>query len=445
MAKRSASAVPENCAVADSASEDKDRKELDFDGGGLKQPNSNDPGDVGPDKMGEKAMSAPLRAPQDTIVAALPDALALLGADLSIVFSNDRFRDLFNLPIYAARPGASILQIADEIEHTAAMGKGLRHPMRARWERMFTESEAMDHVDTVADGRSISIRHRPLSDGGTLVLFSDISDEEQRMADQSAAIRRQEFVSGELKSLTRGLTRALTDSLRRVVDSADRLDRKHGDTLSDGGRAYVDRISAAADQMTAVLHDVAEYSRLEFDTSRPDTVDLESVVQTALERLKEETCASSAVFEYNALPAIPGDAELLVQLFVHIFENALRYRRPSARPFIKLSHTSRTGTRGRPEIELTVADNGIGFDQEHTEAAFSIFQSLGDDIEEQRTGYGLAACRRIVDLHDGEICAMSKRGEGTSIIIALPTRGRTKSQDEHDDDALLFDASRMMG
>ena len=76
--------------------------------------------------------------------------------------------------------------------------------------------------------------------------------------------------------------------------------------------------------------------------------------------------------------------------------------------------------------ELTVRDNGIGFDEKYLDRIFAIFQRLHGRQDYEGTGIGLAVCRRIVDRHDGSLTAKSQPGQGATFIITLPVRHSDK-------------------
>ena len=70
--------------------------------------------------------------------------------------------------------------------------------------------------------------------------------------------------------------------------------------------------------------------------------------------------------------------------------------------------------------ELTVSDNGIGFDEKYLDRIFTVFQRLHTREEYEGNGMGLAIVRKIALHHGGNITAKSKPGFGAAFIVTLP-------------------------
>ena len=76
--------------------------------------------------------------------------------------------------------------------------------------------------------------------------------------------------------------------------------------------------------------------------------------------------------------------------------------------------------RGAPIWDISVRDNGVGFDEKYAERIFAPFQRLNGRQAFAGAGMGLAICRRIVTLRGGTITASSHPGAGATFVITLP-------------------------
>jgi signal transduction histidine kinase len=109
--------------------------------------------------------------------------------------------------------------------------------------------------------------------------------------------------------------------------------------------------------------------------------------------------------------------------------NSLKYYRPGVPPIVRIYSQSLERTRegaiwngAQPQqlCELSVTDNGIGFEEKYLDRIFTVFQRLHSKTEFEGTGIGLAICRKIVNRHGGTITARSSPGEGTTFVVTLP-------------------------
>jgi len=132
--------------------------------------------------------------------------------------------------------------------------------------------------------------------------------------------------------------------------------------------------------------------------------------------------------EVGQLPPIAAEALQMRQLIQNLIANALKFRRPEVAPVVKvdariiIAAPPRAPAGAAPErlCELTVSDNGIGFDEKYLDRIFNVFQRLHSRNEYEGTGMGLAIAKKIVLYHRGEITAKSRPGHGAAFIVTLP-------------------------
>jgi signal transduction histidine kinase len=106
---------------------------------------------------------------------------------------------------------------------------------------------------------------------------------------------------------------------------------------------------------------------------------------------------------------------MMRQLFSNIIGNSLKYSRPGVAPVISVS-----SRQENENLEIVFSDNGIGFDEKYVSQIFTLFQRLHTREAYDGTGLGLAICRKIVELHNGNIRAEAKEGKGATFYVSLP-------------------------
>ena len=144
-----------------------------------------------------------------------------------------------------------------------------------------------------------------------------------------------------------------------------------------------------------------------------ETVDMKLTVHQVLASLSQQVKESAAEVICEALPKVVGDKFQLARLFQNLISNAIKYR--SKRP-LKIRISAREENAG---WVFRVKDNGLGFHPKEIDHIFNMFTRLhGREIS--GSGIGLAACKKIVELHGGKIGAESQIGKGSTFYFSIP-------------------------
>jgi light-regulated signal transduction histidine kinase (bacteriophytochrome) len=200
----------------------------------------------------------------------------------------------------------------------------------------------------------------------------------------------------------------------------DRLKEKCNDALGEEGRDYLDRMQKAASRMQTLINDLLAFSRVTTKARPFAPVDLAKVALEVVNDLETRIEQVKGQVEIGKLPVVDAEGLQMRQLLQNLIGNALKFRRPEEPPIVKVAARSFSDDSGREVCELTVSDNGIGFDEKYLDRIFNVFQRLHTRNEYEGNGMGLAIVKKIALYHGGDITAKSKPGFGATFIVSLP-------------------------
>jgi PAS domain S-box-containing protein len=271
---------------------------------------------------------------------------------------------------------------------------------------------------------------------GAVLVFKDIT--ERRKSEEALAQKADELArsNAELEQFAFVASHDLQEPLRKIQAFGDRLKTRCEKVDLGEGRDYLERMQNAAARMQTLINDLLAFSRVIRSSQPFVAVELGAVTKEVLNDLEVRIEKNKASVEVGELPTIDADPMQMRQLMQNLLSNALKFQPPDSKPVVKI--TSRIipappwnqpspGENGKPAAdfstcEISVQDNGIGFEEKYLEKIFAVFQRLHGRTEYEGTGVGLAVCRRIVDRHGGNITARSELGKGATFIVTLPVK-----------------------
>jgi signal transduction histidine kinase len=219
----------------------------------------------------------------------------------------------------------------------------------------------------------------------------------------------------------------LQEPLRKIQAFGDRLKKKYAESWEPEALDYMERMQNAAGRMHVLINDLLTFSRVSSKAQPFLPVSLANVADGVLSDLEVRIQGSGGTVDVGPLAMIEADSLQMRQLFQNLIANSLKFHRPGVPPHVRVSGTIVTASAENEPgaYELTVEDNGIGFDEKYLDKIFTPFQRLHNRTEYEGTGMGLAVCRKIVERHGGSITARSIPGTGTTFVVRLPISHRT--------------------
>lgn len=179
---------------------------------------------------------------------------------------------------------------------------------------------------------------------------------------------------------------------------------------------FYQRILEGTQQLSALTDNVLQLTKLE-----NQTMDLEKNFFRIDEQIREVILFLQPKWEKAKLNLVIdlvtinyfGKEELLYQVWLNIFDNAIKYSTIGGNITVSMTEKSE-------KIRIEIVDQGIGMETEEVGRAFDKFYQADTSRKTQGNGLGLSLCQKIIDLHQGTIRVNSKKNVGTVVVIQLP-------------------------
>jgi two-component system sensor histidine kinase MprB len=228
---------------------------------------------------------------------------------------------------------------------------------------------------------------------------------------------------GRLATRFNGMLAALEESVGRqrrlVADASHELRTpltaartnvdlvREGKLPEDEVRHALDEASTELDSLTSLVSDLVELARGEERKLRIEDVQLDDIVQSAVERARAR--APEATFVTSLAPVrVSVDPVLVERAIGNLLDNAVKYSPPGA----PIEVSVRDG-------EVVVADQGPGIAEEDLPRIFDRFYRAASARAKPGAGLGLAIVREAAEAHGGKATAESGAA-GARFRLSLP-------------------------
>lgn len=207
----------------------------------------------------------------------------------------------------------------------------------------------------------------------------------------------------------------MKEPLRMIFSFLGLLQKKYSDKLDEKGNEYVNYAKDGAERMTKLIDDILLYARTGSEETENEKINLNDLMDYILKLQFAVIKEKNAVIIYSNLPVIFAKKTPIETLFYNLITNALKYQLPDSKPEVNIGCEETEN-----EYLIKISDNGIGINKEYYEKIFTMFGRAVGKSEYPGTGIGLAICKKIVEMHGGEIWVESELGIGTTFFLTFP-------------------------
>ncbi len=247
--------------------------------------------------------------------------------------------------------------------------------------------------------------------------ITDLKMAQKELEEKASNLKRS---NEELERFAYVASHDLQGPLRTITSYLQLLEQRYFTSLGADAKDFISFSVSGAKRMQQLITDLLNYSRLNSVPRPYQSVNLNELIFVVTKNLESTIQSKGAIIEYSNLPVIFAEQYQLTQMLQNLIDNGMKFVR-NRTPHIRIDCTETADF-----WQISISDNGIGIQNEFKEKIFLIFQRLHTENEYPGTGIGLAICKKVADLHDGQIWFDSEFEQGTTFYVTISKHLKNK-------------------
>jgi PAS domain S-box-containing protein len=241
----------------------------------------------------------------------------------------------------------------------------------------------------------------------------DISVRKNKEKQISNQNRKLKVQNKQLEQFTYIASHDLQEPLLTLTSFSELLLEEHSAHLNDEGKLFVEFINKSALRMRALVSGLMDYARIG-KREKVEIINCNELIDSVLGDLQAKINQTHAIVQVDALPNFMGYTTYIRLLFQNLISNAIKFHKPGVPPVVHIQFSEL-----KDEWLFSITDQGIGIGKKHQEEIFTIFKRLNHQEQFEGHGIGLSHCKKIVDLHEGDLWVTSQLGEGSTFNFTI--------------------------
>jgi len=372
--------------------------------------------------------AAEAEAQRKTIAAAIAtisEGFVLYDSDDRIVLFNEQFRAIYPGLADIIKQGTTFGEVLEAVVSRSLVDLGNQSPQDWIAERRARREHSGGFAEYRYGARYIRISERRIQGGGTVAVYSDITELRQHNLELEQARELSEVANRTKSQFLANMSHELRTPLNAIIGYSEILQEDAADGGQEDFIADLNKIEGAGRHLLGLINDILDLSKVEAGKMEVfiEEVDIPSLLEEVGAIIRPLVAKSGNTLELRVAPdvrSIRTDRTKVKQCLLNVLSNASKFTQNG-----KL--TLAIERSDRATVQITISDTGIGMSPEQLGRLFQAFSQADASTTKKfgGTGLGLAITRHFCRLLGGDISVASRVGEGSTfkIVISDQTAG----------------------
>ena len=367
--------------------------------------------------------AAEAEAQRKTIAAAIAtisEGFVLYDSNDRIVLFNDQFRAIYPGLADMIKQGTTFGEVLDAVVSRSLVDLGTQSPQDWIAERRARREHSGGFAEYRYGGRYVRISERRIQGGGTVAVYSDITELRQHNLELEQARELSEVANRTKSQFLANMSHELRTPLNAIIGYSEILQ----EDAADGGQEHfvtdLKKIEGAGRHLLGLINDILDLSKVEAGKMEVfiEEVDIPSLLEEVGAIIRPLVAKSGNTLELRVAPEIGSirtDRTKVKQCLLNVLSNASKFTQ-NGKLTLAIERTHRA------TVQMTISDTGIGMSPAQLGRLFQAFNQADASTTKKfgGTGLGLAITRHFCRLLGGDISVASRVGEGSTFTIVIP-------------------------